>query len=115
MAGTAGPPHIMEDETMTKKQEALGLLCWDIEEGVKNGNFLRNKHAFLAKLSTLKKGEYIGIEVLKKWMPEMAEYDASMKIKHEEAIPYFHFAAISFPKYFGYSNTHGLDMLTIRK
>lgn len=40
---------------MTKRQKALGVTQFGYEVGIKEGNFLLNSEAFLAKMATIKK------------------------------------------------------------
>ena len=41
---------------MTKRQKALGVTEFGYEVGIKEGEFLLNSEAFLAKMATIKKG-----------------------------------------------------------
>ena len=99
---------------MTKRQKALGVTAEGYKTGITEGNFLLNNEAFLAKIATLKKGEYSGIDIIKQWIPEYAEYENCMYMKLEEMKPFLFGLTARIPKHFYYTDTNGLDCLTVR-
>lgn len=95
---------------MTKRQKALGVTEFGYEIGIKKGEFLLNIEAFLAKMATVKKGEYRAIELTKKWLGE----DCAI-VKHEfDVKPMLRGLAVIMPEHFYYTDTNGLDCLTVR-
>jgi len=99
---------------MTKRQKNLGVTTFGYEQGIKQGEFLSNFEAFKAKAATIRKGQYYGIDIIKSWFPEYAEYQACAYTKLEQAQPFFFGLTARLPDYFNYSNTNGLDVLTVR-
>lgn len=68
--------------------------------------------AFIAALSTHKKGQFKGIEICKEMFPE---FDADIAaLKMDDVRPMLNAASILAPKFFHYTNTLGLDTFTIR-
>jgi hypothetical protein len=102
---------------MTTRQRNLGVTAYGIEQ-VKKGNYMADYDSFKAWMSTVKKGEYIGRNLLQKM------YDELSKIVGFEATftesDFFRFQcmcrglAANHPQYFYYTDTLGLDNLTIR-
>lgn len=50
---------------MTKRQKALGVTEYGYQRGIKEGEFLADGEAFLAKIATVKKGQYIALDITK--------------------------------------------------
>jgi len=94
---------------MTNRQKALGVTEYGYKRGIIDGEFLTSPEAFLAKAATLKKGEYYGINITKKWFGENAGH-----AKHEEVQPFWRGLTALMPEKFYYSDTHGLDSLWVR-
>jgi len=99
---------------MTKRQENIGVTAEGYNSGIVKEEFLANFEAFTAKASTLKKGEYKGIEITKKWFPDYAEMESFIRTKHEEMKPFLFGLTARFPEYFNYTDTYGLDILTVK-
>lgn len=95
---------------MTKRQKALGVTEYGYQRGFKEGEFLADMECFLAKMATVKKGQYRGIELTKKFCGELGA-----SIKHEyEVKPLLNGLTFLYPDYFYYTDTCGLDCLTIK-
>lgn len=99
---------------MNKRQQNLNVTDQAIIQGVKNNEFLANYEAFKAKISTLKKGQYSSIELIKNWIPQYQDMESFVLIKSEEIKPFLFGLTANFPKYFNYSDTNGLDILTVK-
>lgn len=100
---------------MTKRQQKLGITETGYQDGIIDGNWMRNREAFEAKAATLKKGQYHGREVIQAWFPaEYRDYDSFIDEKHEACIPFFNAITILHPEAYLYTNTHGLDLLTVK-
>lgn len=105
---------------MTRRQLNMGVT----EEGIKAakaGEFLRDMEAFVAKMSTLKKGQYRAVDLTIKFMKESDEksgltfLEGCARITHEyDVIPKLNGLTVLYPDYFYYTNTHGLDCLTVK-
>ena len=94
---------------MTKRQKMLGVTEYGYQRGIKEGEFLADYEAFLAKAATIKKGQYIALELTKAWFP-----NGGAEIKHEyEVKPFLHGLTASIPEHFIYTDTNGLDCLTV--
>ena len=100
---------------MTSRQKALGVTEHGYQAGIVEGNWMRDIEAFAAKAATLKRGaQYHGKDIIKMWMPEYADMDGFVTAKREECIPYLNGISIMHPEAYHYTNTHGLDLLTVR-
>lgn len=95
---------------MTKRQKALGVTEFGYEVGIKEGDFLLNSETFLAKMATVKKGEYRAIELSEKWFGE-----CGASVKHEYQVkPLLRGLTAIMPEHFYYTETNDLDCLTIK-
>lgn len=94
---------------MTKRQKALNVTGYGYQRGIIKGEFLADHEAFLAKAATIHKGQYSGIAITKKWFGDDAGY-----AKHEQVKPYLFGLSAVMPEHFWYSDTNGLDCLTVR-
>lgn len=95
---------------MTKRQKALGVTEYGYQRGIKEGEFLADMECFLAKMATLKKGQYKALEITKKWCGEMGA-----RVKHEyEVKPLLNGLTVKMPEKFYYTDTNGLDCLTVK-
>lgn len=99
---------------MTLRQKKLGVTEWGYTQGITDGEFLANFEAFKAKASTLKKGQYHGLDLIKAWLPEMASYEYSAYIKLQQAQPFLFGLDATMHEHFIYTATHDLDLLTVR-
>lgn len=95
---------------MTKRQKALGVTEYGYQRGIVKGEFLADREAFLAKAATIKKGQYTGLDITKQWIGEMGtavihEYDVKPRL--------FGLSAV-MPEHFYYTDTNGLDCLTVK-
>lgn len=97
---------------MTKRQRALGVTDYGYQRGIKEDEFLADNEAFLAKLATIKKGQYTGLSIAKKWFPELGDY--ALRLKLEEMKPFLYGLSVLLPENFYYTNDNGLDCLTVR-
>jgi hypothetical protein len=94
---------------MTNRQRALKVTEYGYQRGIIKGEFLADNEAFLAKAATIAKGQYKGIAICKKWFGEYAGYS-----KLEQMKPFLFGLTAVMPEHFHYSDTHGLDCLTVR-
>ena len=94
---------------MTKRQRMLGVTMEAYEKGIIKGEFLANWEAFLAKAATTKKGEYNGIDITRMWFGEDAGFT-----KHEQVKPFWFGLTAIMPEHFNYTDTCGLDCLTVK-
>jgi hypothetical protein len=99
---------------MTNRQTKLGVTEYGYAEGIIDGNFLANFDAFKAKAATIKKGQYNGAYIMRLWFPEYAESDAFIYMKLRQAQPFFHGLSAVCSDHFHYTDTHGLDLLTVK-
>lgn len=105
---------------MTKRQFNMGVT----EEGIRDakaGEFLKDMDAFIAKMSTVKKGQYKALELMKKIIKEDCEkngltfIEGCVRIKHEYDIkPMLFGLTVRMPEYFYYTDTCGMDCLTVK-
>lgn len=95
---------------MTKRQKALGVTEYGYQRGFKDGEFLADMECFLAKMATVKKGQYKAIELTKKFCGELGA-----RAKHEyEVKPKLYGLTVLYSDHFYYTDTNGLDCLTIK-
>lgn len=94
---------------MTKRQKALGVTEYGYRRGCILGEFMADYESFFAKAATIKKGQYIGLDIAKKWFDD--EYVAAGL--HPEMQRFFFAISCNCSSHFIYSNTHGLDCLTV--
>lgn len=99
---------------MTNRQKALGVTAYGYQRGIVDGEFLADYEAFKAKASTIKKGQHLGINIIRAWCPEYAEMDFFCIMKLEEAKRFFFGLTVNMPEHFYYTDTNGLDCLTVR-
>ena len=93
---------------MTKRQQSLGVSEYGYNRGIKQGEFLADIESFLAKASTIKKGQYKGIELVEKW------FGIKSYGKLEEVQPFLFGLTVLYPDNFTYTDTHGLDLFTVK-
>ncbi len=93
---------------MTNRQKKIGVTQYGYQRGIKDNEFLSSNEAFLAKIATLKKGQYKGMDIIAKWFG----YESEAKL--EQLKPYFYGVTAVKSEYFNYTDTHGLDLLTIK-
>lgn len=95
---------------MTKRQKMLGVTEYGYQRGIKEGEFLADFECFLAKVATIKKGQYIALNITKSWFP-----NGGAEVKHEyEVKRYLYGLTVRFPQHFIYTDTNGLDCLTVK-
>ena len=94
---------------MTNRQKALGVTEYGYHRGIEKGEFLADFEAFLAKAATIKKGQYKAIDITKAWFGEWAG-----ESKHEQVKPFLNGLSATRNRHFNYTDTHGLDLLTVR-
>lgn len=95
---------------MTKRQKALGVTAYGYQRGIVDGEFLADREAFLAKAATIKKGQYTGLEITKQWLGEVGA-----SVIHEYDVkPRLFGLTVTMPEHFYYTDTNGLDCLTVR-
>lgn len=105
---------------MTKRQINMRVT----EEGikaVKAGEFLKDMDAFVAKMSTVKKGQYKAVDLTIKFMKETCKkndllfYEGAARILHEYDVkPMLFGLTVRMPEYFYYTDTNGMDCLTVK-
>ena len=95
---------------MTNRQKAIGVTEYGYERGIKDNEWRADYECFLAKLATVKKGEYILTNLVAKWIGS----DCGASIIAEEIRPYVYGASVNHPDKFYYTNTFGLDCLTVK-
>ena len=93
---------------MTKRQKALGVTEYGYDRGIIKGEFLADNEAFLAKAATVKMGQYHGIDLVEQW------FGFRCYAKLEQVKPLLYGLSVKYPKCFNYSDTHGLDLLTVK-
>ena len=101
---------------MTKRQANMGVTEYGIRVA-KNGEFLRDSEAFLAKMSTVRKGQYKGLNLTIKFLKEvnLDITDGCARITHEYDVKRMLFGlSVKLPEYFIYTDTNGLDCLTVK-
>lgn len=94
---------------MTKRQKALNVTEYGYQRGIVKEEFLADNEAFLAKASTIAKGQYNGLTICKKWFG-----DCAGEAKLEQIKPFLFGLTAIMPEHFNYSDTHGLDCLTVK-
>ena len=99
---------------MTNRQKKLGVTKEGYKQGIKDNEFFANMEAFVAKAATLHKGQYLGIKIMKMWIPQYTNYKNCLRLKLEEAKPFFFGLTARFPNNFNYTDTNGLDCLTVK-
>ena len=105
---------------MTKRQFNMGVT----EEGIRDakaGEFLKDMDSFIAKMSTVRKGQYKALELMKKFVKESCEkngltfIESCVRITHEYDIkPMLFGLTVRMPEYFYYTDTNGMDCLTVK-
>jgi hypothetical protein len=93
---------------MTKRQKMLGVTEYGYERGIIKGEFLADNEAFLAKAATIKKGQYKGIDLIEQW------FGFRCYAKLAQVQPFLFGLTAIMPDHFNYTDTHGLDCLTVR-
>ena len=97
---------------MTKRQKSLGVTEYGYERGIIKEEYLADHEAFLAKAATIRKGQYTGLSIAKEWFSDFPEGAARMKL--EEMKPFFFGLTAIMPDKFYYTDTNGLDTLTVK-
>ena len=93
---------------MTKRQKMLGCTEYGVERA-KKGEWLADFESFMAKMATVKKGQYIGFDLFSK------KFGIDSHVKYEMDVQKFLVALdVNCNKHFVYTNTLGLDCLTVR-
>lgn len=105
---------------MTKRQFNMGVT----EEGIRDakaGEFLKDMDSFIAKMSTVRKGQYKALELMKKFIKESCEKnglaftESCVRITHEYDIkPMLFGLTVRMPEYFYYTDANGMDCLTVK-
>lgn len=106
---------------MTQRQINLGVTKHGMEE-CKKYNYFADGEAFLARISTFKKGEYIGFKVMVKLCEEIIKAqkidwmtaEDLATINYSKVKCYLRGLTISHYDHFYYSDTLDLDNLSIR-
>lgn len=102
---------------MTKRQKALGCTDYGVEKA-RNGEWLYDFECFLAKVATIKKGQYIGFKLFSGILKSESglEFpDEVWRIKYRQNIQPFLFALnVKHHDHFVYTDTNGLDCLTVK-
>ena len=93
---------------MTKRQKALGVTEKGYKRGIIEGEFIATFEAFAAKMATVKKGQYNGIDLIEQW------FGIKSYAKLEQIQPLLFGLTANYPKYFNYTDTNGLDLLTVK-
>lgn len=96
---------------MTRRQENIGVTSFGCKM-LKEYGCISCTEAFLAHISTHRKGQFKGIDICKEMFPEMDEDIAILKM--DDVRPLLNAVSVIAPDYFHYTNTLGLDTFTIR-
>ena len=95
---------------MTNRQKALGVTEYGYQRGIKQDEWLADYECFKAKAATIKKGQYKALEITKKWYGEFCA-----EVVHEYTVKRYLFGlSINHPDKFYYTDTCGLDCLTVK-
>lgn len=94
---------------MTNRQKKLGVTEYGYTRGIVYDEFLADYEAFLAKAATIKKGQYRGIDIVKAWLG----YESYVTLDYDFK-PFFFALTVNLPDNFYYSDTLGLDCLTVK-
>lgn len=96
---------------MTNRQKALGVTEYGYQRGIIEGEWLADYECFKAKAATIKKGQYKALEITKKWLGN----DFCAEIIHDADVKRFLFGlSCNHPDKFNYTDTFGLDCLTVK-
>lgn len=93
---------------MTKRQKSLGVTQYGYWSGIIDGNFLSDFESFKAKAATIKKGQYHGAQLAEQW------FGRAYQTKLKKIKPFLSSLAAMLPDHFNYSDTKGLDLLTVK-
>ena len=96
---------------MTQRQKNIGVSNFGIEM-LKVYGCISCVEAFLAAISTHKKGQFRGIDICKDLFNEEDEELANIKM--DDVRPLLTAVSHLAPRYFSYTNTLGLDTFNIR-
>ena len=99
---------------MTNRQKKLGVTDDGYMQGIKQNEFLANFEAFKAKAATIRKGQYLGADIIREWFPEYADMECFVYTKLLQAQPFFFGLDATMHEHFIYTDTNGLDTLTVR-
>lgn len=99
---------------MTTRQKKLGVTEYGYKRGIEFGEFLADYEAFVAKAATIKKGQYSGRSIAQAWFPEFSDMDGFIDMKLEQMKPFFFGLTVNLPDNFNYTDTFGLDCLTVK-
>lgn len=93
---------------MTQRQRKLGVTEYGYTRGIIEDEFLTGMEAFLAKAATIKKGQYKGMDIIEMW------FGIRSYMKLEQCKSFFFGLGVILPNNFHYTDTHGLDLLTVK-
>lgn len=96
---------------MTQRQKNIGVSNFGLEM-LKVYGCISCVEAFLAAISTHKKGQFRGIDICKDLFNEEDEELANIKM--DDVRPLLTAVSHLAPRYFSYTNTLGLDTFNIR-
>lgn len=96
---------------MTQRQKNIGVSNFGLEM-LKVYGCISCVEAFLAAMSTHKKGQFRGIDICKELFNENDEELANIKM--DDVRPLLTAVSHLAPRYFSYTNTLGLDTFNIR-
>lgn len=101
---------------MTKRQRMLGVTDYGYQRGIVQGEFLADLESFLAKIATVKKGQYFGRDVAKMFFAEECKQQGEWLVdcKFKQMQPFLVALTVIMPTHIYYANTHGLDCLNIQ-
>lgn len=94
---------------MTKRQKSLGVTAYGYWRGIVEGEFLADIEAFTAKAATIKKGQYRGLQLATEWFGDFCP-----EMKLEQMRPFLFGLTATLGDHFNYTDTNGLDCLTVR-
>lgn len=98
---------------MTNRQKKLGVTDYGYTRGITLGEFLADYEAFKAKAATIKKGQYRGIDIIREWIGgDWSDFFYSSKL--EDVKPFLFGLTVNHPDNFYYTDTLGLDCLTVK-
>ena len=95
---------------MTKRQKSLGVTEYGYQRGIIEGEWRADYECFKAKAATVKKGQYTAVDITKKWLGT----DFCAEIIHEDVKRYWFGLSVNYPDKFNYTDTFGLDCLTVK-
>lgn len=108
---------------MTNRQKKLGVTEYGHKRGIIDGEFLSSNEAFRAWIATIKKGQHLGVNIVlnhiikKNLLYADYDYDVLMRFartKLEQVKPFLFGLTATMPEHVYYTDTNGLDTLTLR-